>query len=71
MCEYNPLLLGYAADKRQTRTVAEDLGLLHQSLAHAVEVVEDNHQVVTQEKAIDVAIDFGQGEFRGGKAFRR
>ena len=54
------LPLGQDVAERHPRAVAEDLGLLHQRLAHAVEVVEDHHQVVADEEAVDVAVHTGQ-----------
>lgn len=59
MCKHNPLLLGYNGDERHPRAVAEDLGLLHQRLAHAVEVAEDHHQVVADKEAEDAAVHTG------------
>ncbi|KAL0594453.1 hypothetical protein AAY473_036853 [Plecturocebus cupreus] len=53
------LLLGYYGDERHSRAVAEDLGLLHQCLADAVEVAEDHHQVVADKEAEDAAVHAG------------
>ena len=54
------LPLGHDGGQRHPRAVAEDLGLLHQRLPHAVEVVEDHHQVVADEEAKDVAVHTAQ-----------